>query len=99
MMGSMLHLPKGATPETVTENIFEEFDSNHDGQITLEEFMSSAREHPSIVRMLQCEPNDSTSWPHGEGSVTADLEPELVKVRHHGGIENLDHHFGLEDDD
>lgn len=44
---------KKETPEQRTARIFEKFDSNKDGKLTMEEFKSGARSDPFLVLMMQ----------------------------------------------
>lgn len=44
---------KKETPEQRTARIFEKFDSNKDGKLTMEEFKDGARSDPFLVLMMQ----------------------------------------------
>ena len=94
----MMTCSENATPEEATANMFEEFDANHDGKISLQEFINGARKNPSIVRLLQCEPNANTSWPHGEASVSPDIDPLMMHADHHGGMKHSHDRHNVDSD-
>ena len=77
MIGTSVGLPEDeSTPEKRANKIFFGMDSNLDGRLSLEEFLSGAQNDPYLFSLLQAIPMTATTSNSPEEASTAESSDE-----------------------